>query len=121
MANERDAANDQLMFDVVSTLTTNARRVAIAAVGEADASGDPDVIAAVTEALQTETDAIVAGCDPANIPLIRAVEAAGRAIVAVAVQALRTGVYPPADSLTRAFDLFSSYINGPGRTQILEQ
>ncbi len=120
MASERDAANDQLMFDVVSTLTTNARRVALSAVDEAEATGDPDLIAAVSSALTTETEAIVAGCDPANIPLIRAVEGAGRAITAVAVQALRTGVYPPAESLSRAFDLFGSYISGPGRSQILE-
>ncbi len=107
------------MFDVVSTLTVNARRVALAAVAKAEAAGDPDLISAVTIALATETEAIVAGCDPANIPLIRAVEGAGRAINAVAVQALRTGVYPPAESLSRAFDLFSSYISGPGRSQIL--
>ena len=107
------------MFDVVSTLTVNARRVALAAVAKAEAAGDPDLISAVTKALATETEAIVAGCDPANIPLIRAVEGAGRAINAVAVQALRTGVYPPAESLSRAFDLFASYIAGPGRSQIL--
>ena len=119
MASDRNATNNQLMFDVVSTLTVNARRVALAAVAEAGPTGDPDLILAVTEALTTETEAIVAGCDPANIPLIRAVEGAGRAINAVAVQALRTGVYPPAESLSRAFDLFASYISGPGRSQIL--
>lgn len=124
MTRERDgaraeSANDHLMFDVVSALTTNARRVALTAVAGAEATGDPDLITAVSAALTTETEAIVAGCDPANIPLIRAVEGAGRAITAVAVQALRTGVYPPAESLTRAFDLFASYITGPGRAQIL--
>lgn len=119
MTDQAGNANDQLMFDVVSTLVTNARRVGRAALEEAEAVGDPDLVRAVSAALTTETEAIVAGCDPANIPLIRAVEGAGRAINAVAVQALRTGVYPPAESLSRAFDLFASYIAGPGRAQIL--
>ena len=119
MTDQAGNANDQLMFDVVSTLVTNARRVARAAVEAAEAVGDPELVRAVSAALNTETEAIVAGCDPANIPLIRAVEGAGRAINAVAVQALRTGVYPPAESLSRAFDLFASYISGPGRAQIL--
>ncbi len=112
-------ANDQLMFDVVSTLVMNARRVGQMAMDEAAAAGDPDVIRAVTAALTRETEAIVPGCDPANVPLLRAVEGAGRAINAIAVQALRTGVYPPAESLARAFDLFSSYIAGPGRSLII--
>ncbi len=112
-------ANDQLMFDVVSTLVTNARRVGRAALEDAAVAGDADLVRAVVAALTMETEAIVAGCDPSNIPLIRAVEGAGRAINAVAVQALRTGVHPPAESLSRAFDLFASYISGPGRSQIL--
>lgn len=114
--NDLDA---QLLYDVVSLLTVNARRVGLAALAEARAEDDDDVIGRVTAALTTETEAIVAGCDPANLPLIRAVEAAGRAINAVAVQALRTGTQPPAESLTRALELFSSYISGPGRDQIL--
>ena len=119
MDQETGNANDQLMFDVVSTLVMNARRVGQIALDEAEAAGDPDLVRAVSAALSTETEAIVAGCDPANIPLIRAVEGAGRAINAVAVQALRTGVHPPAESLSRALDLFASYISGPGRTQIV--
>lgn len=119
MTDQTGTSNDQLMFDVVSTLVTNARRVGQAALDEAESVGDQDLVRAVSSALAMETEAIVAGCDPANIPLIRAVEGAGRAITAVAVQALRTGVYPPAESLARAFDLFDSYISGPGRSQIL--
>ena len=119
MATPNDDAADRLMYDVVTTLTANARRVGQLAVREAEADGD-DLIERVTAALTAETEGIVAGIDPANVPLVRAVEAAGRAIAAVAVQALRTGVQPPAESLDRAFDLFSSYITGPGRSKILD-
>lgn len=109
---------DQLMYDVVTTLIANARRVGRAAIEEAATHG-LDPVVQVTTALTTETEAIVAGIDPANVPLVSAVEAAGRAITAVAVQALRTGVQPPAEALDRALDLFSSYITGPGRLRIL--
>lgn len=119
MSEQISDPNTQLLYDIVSTLTLNARRVSLAAVAEAASKHDDDVIGRVTEALDTETRAIAAGIDPANVALVRAVEAAGRAIVAVAVQALRTGTQPPAQSLSRAFELFSSYISGPGRAQIL--
>ena len=114
--NDADAG---LLLDVLDTLMTNARRVARTAVEDAEADGDTDIVGRVAAALTTETEAIVLGCDPANVRLIRAVEAAGRAITAVAVQALRTGVQPPRESLERAFDLFASFIEGPGRSQIL--
>lgn len=108
-----------MLLDVVGTLTANARRVARTAVDDAEADGDQDVVGRVAAALTTETQAIVLGCDPANVRLIQAVEAAGRAITAVAVQALRTGVHPPRESLERAFDLFTSFVEGPGRSQIV--
>ena len=114
-----DQLMDQLMYDVVTTLTANARRVGELAVREAEVDG-ADPVGRVATALATETEGIVAGIDPANVELVRAVEAAGRAITAVAVQALRTGVQPSAESLDRAFDLFSSYLTGPGRSRILD-
>ena len=120
MAGEDDA-DAGLLLDVVGTLTTNARRVAGTAIDDAEAAGDPDLIGRVAAALTTETEAIVLGCDPANVRLIRAVEAAGRAITTVAVQALRTGIHPPRESLERAFDLFESFIAGPGRARIVDR
>ena len=117
---DQDDADTGLLLDVVKTLTTNARRVARSAIEEAEADGDEDIVGRVAAALTTETEAIVLGCDPANRRLVRAVEAAGRAITAVAVQALRTGVHPPRESLERAFDLFTSFVEGPGRSQILD-
>lgn len=114
-----DATDQQLLLDVVTTLTINARRVVGAAVDAAD-TGDPAAVrAAVVEALDRETRAIVAGVSPDNRPLVSAVESAGRALQAVAVQALQTSVAPPAEALDRAFELFGSYLAGSGREQIL--
>ena len=111
--------DDGLLYDVISTLTTNAKRVAVAAAAETESAGDPDVTGYVIAALDTETRAILAGLDPRNVELIGAVNAAAHAIEAVVRQALRTSVQEPVPALERAFDLFTSYINGPGRTQIL--
>lgn len=120
MADEQPVTIDgELMLDVVTMMTDNARRVALSAVEGARATGDDDLASSVSAALYRETEAIVRGCPPENRALISAVRAAGHAIESVATQALRTGVNEPADSLTRAFDLFVSYVKGPGRDRII--
>lgn len=118
-ADDHTDGPDDVLYDVVATLATNARRVAVTAAAKAEAEGSPDVTGYVVAALDAETRAILDGLDPRNIELVGAVNAAAHAIEAVVRQALRTSVQAPIPALERAFDLFVSYINGPGRARIL--
>ena len=122
MVDEQPGTIDgELMLDVVTMMTDNARRVAATAVdGARHSAGDEDLATVVSAALRRETEAIVRGCPPENRALISAVRAAGHAIDSVATQALRTGVREPRSSLERAFDLFTSYVRGPGHDRITE-
>lgn len=116
---DNEGADQRLLLDVVTTLTANARRVVVTAATDVGSTDPGAVRAAVVEALDRETRAIVAGVSPDNRPLVSAVESAGRALLAVAVQALQTSVAPPAEALDRAFELFGSYLAGSGRERIL--